>query len=271
MSLADYYKRQFAWRDWPAIFAALPPLKDQLVLDLGCGVGDQAAEMVARGADVLGIDMNEEVLREARAKGLPRAAFRLADLGSALDMSWPSPPSGSRLGRPQPLPWGEGNWFDGVWCSFGAAYFPDLPAILRLWAESLRPGGWIALTEIDDFFGHEPVGERTRSLFDAYAREALAAGRYDFHMGRKLGDYLRRSGFAVAKEFTVRDDELSFDGPARPEVVDAWQTRLDGMKLLRDFCGPDFEALRSEFLECLTRPDHRCRAKVYCCVATKLQ
>jgi SAM-dependent methyltransferase len=248
MSLSSYYRRQVDWRAWPSIFDALPPLGGQTVLDLGCGVGDQAAELVARGARVIGVDMSEELLREARSRHLPDAEFRRSDLRKSLDL---------------------GVVVDGIWCSFAAAYFPDLPAALALWGKHLQPGGWIAVTEIDDLFGHEPLSARTKSLFESYARDALMAGRYDFYMGRKLGNHLQRSGFTVSKVLALDDRELSFDGPARPDVVDAWRTRLDGMKLFRDFCGQSFDQVREEFLGCLTHPGHRSIAKVYCCIATK--
>ena len=39
MNLANEYKCQFRWRDWPTVFNALPPLDDMVVLDLGCGTG----------------------------------------------------------------------------------------------------------------------------------------------------------------------------------------------------------------------------------------
>jgi SAM-dependent methyltransferase len=248
MSLSSYYKRQFSWRDWPRIFEALPSLQGRTVLDLGCGVGHQAAEMVARGARVIGIDMSEEVLREAQSRRLPNSEFRLGDLRTIPEL---------------------GVAADGVWSSFSAAYFPDFPVVLAAWGRHLRPGGWIALTEIDDFFGHEPLGDRTKALFEAYAGDAFKAGRYDFHMGGKLQGYLERSGFTATKSLTLEDQELSFSGPARPEVVDAWRTRLDGMKLLHKFCGPSFEQVREEFLECLALPEHRSRAKVHCYIATR--
>lgn len=248
MSLSSDYKRQLAWRDWPSIFESLPPLRGETVLDLGCGVGDQAAEFVARGARVIGIDMNEELLREAEPRRLAQAEFRWGDLRTPLDL---------------------GVAVDGLWCSFTAAYFPDLPAALALWGRHLRPGGWVALTDVDDLFGHEPLGTRTKSLFEAYARDAFAANRYDFNMGRKLRGHLEGSGFTVSKMLTLEDQELSFAGPAPAEVVDAWRTRFDRMKLLRDFCGLEFEQLREEFLGCLTHAEHRSLAKVYCCIATK--
>jgi SAM-dependent methyltransferase len=248
MSLASEYRRQAHFRPWPRIFEALPPLHGKTVLDLGCAVGDQAAELVARGARVIGIDGNEELLREARARGLSDAEFREADLRAPLDV---------------------GVAVDGLWCSFAAAYFPDLSTALASWSPALRAGGFAALTEIDDLFGHEPLSAQARSLLEAYAQEALAAGRHDFHMGRKLRPHLERAGFTVSRELTLEDRELSFGGPAAPQAVDAWRARFDRMTLLREFCGGQFERVRDEFLGCLTRADHRSTAKVYCCIAAK--
>jgi SAM-dependent methyltransferase len=229
MSLSSDYKRQFGWRDWPSILNELPSLHGQTVIDLGCGVGDLAAELVARGARVIGCDMNEELLREARSRQLS----------------------------------------DGLWCSFTAAYFTDLLPSLVAWARNLKSEGWIALTEIDDLFGHEPLSGRTKALLSAYAAEGFVAGRYDFHMGRKLKDYLERAAFTVSKALILQDQELSFSGPASPEVLDAWRARFNRMKLLRDFCGPNIDQVQEEFLGCLVRADHRSTAKVYCCIATR--
>jgi SAM-dependent methyltransferase len=249
MSLADEYRRQLEWRDWPSLFAALPPLHDQLVIDLGCGPGDQAAMLVARGARVLGLDGNQELLEVARAKSLANAEFRRCDLSALPEL---------------------GVVADGLWSSFSSAYFVDLPPVLASWARPLRRGGWIALTEIDDLFGHEPLSDRTREQLGAYTRDSLQAGRYDFHMGRRLRDHVEQAGFVVARVLTVRDDELAFDGPARPEVVDAWRARFARLKLLGEQCGEDFPRVRDEFLACLARSDHRSTAKVCCCIAHKI-
>lgn len=248
MSLSSDYKRQFGWRDWPSILNELPSLHGQTVIDLGCGVGDLAAELVARGARVIGCDMNEELLREARSRQLSNAEFRMVDLRSLPDL---------------------GVTADGLWCSFTAAYFTDLLTSLAAWARTLKSEGWIALTEIDDLFGHEPLSGRTKALLSAYAEESFAAGRYDFHMGRKLKDHLERAAFTVSKALILQDQELSFSGPASPEVLDAWRARFNRMKLLRDFCGPNIDQVQEEFLGCLMRADHRSTAKVYCCIATK--
>lgn len=109
MSLSGEYKRQCGWRDRRTIFGALPSLQGQTVLDPGCGVGDLAAELVARGARVIGFDVDEELLREARSRQLSNAEFRAADLRRLPDL---------------------GIAADGLWCSFAAAYFPDLTTVL---------------------------------------------------------------------------------------------------------------------------------------------
>ena len=248
MDLATEYRRQRAWRDWEGAFSLLPPLEGRTVLDLGCGVGDQTAELAGRGALVIGLDGNQELLGAARARGIANAEFRRADLREPLD---------SDLS------------VDGIWCSFVAAYFPELsPALIR-WSNALRPGGWIALTEIDDLFGHEPVSPRTRELLDAYVEESLTAGRYDFRMGGKLHGQLEGAGFSILEERDLVDQELAFSGPALPEVIEAWSARFDRMGLLREACGAEFGAVRTDFLAALARPDHRASARVRFVLASR--
>jgi SAM-dependent methyltransferase len=247
LDLHEEYKRQYQWRPWSRIFDMLPPLSGRTVLDLGCAVGDQSAQLAARGAAVIGVDANGDLLSDARSRALSGAEFLVADLAE-LDLD---------------------RTVDGIWCSFTAAYFPDLPPVLAAWRRHLKPGGWIALTEVDDLFGHEPMAPQTRSVLEAFAASALTAGRYDFHMGRKLRRHLERSGFVVREELKLEDRELAFGGAASSEVMDAWTTRFDRMRLLRDFCGSRFVSVRDEFLSCLARTEHQSRAQVYCCLAAR--
>jgi len=248
MSLVDEYRRQSGWRDRVGALDALPPLEGCLVMDLGCGLGDVAEQLVGRGARVLGVDLDEELLAVARSRDLPGADFVAADLR-----------------EPFRLP----VEVDGLWGSFLAAYFVDLPSALRRWSRHLRPGGWIALTEIDDLFGHAPLAARTRELLDAYAEEALEQGRYDFRMGRKLGAHLEAAGFHVTRELTLHDRELAFTGPAPPEILDAWSRRFDRMKPLHDVCGSELPRVKEDFLGCLANLDHTCTANIHCCVAAR--
>jgi SAM-dependent methyltransferase len=248
MSLADEYARQFQWRDWKTGLDVLPPLRDQIVIDLGCGIGDLAAELAAHGARVVAADANEALLQRARARCLNRVEFRIADLRG--DVDW-------------------GFQADGVWCSFVAAYFVDLSPALTSWTKNLKPGGWIAVTEIDDMFGHQPLSARATAGLTAYCEDALDASRYDFRAGRKLRHHLESAGFSVTKSLTIEDREFSFNGPADSGVVEAWRARFERMHLLRQFLGVEFDQVRGEFLDCLTRSDHVSTAKVCSVIGSK--
>lgn len=246
MSLSKEYQRQYQWRAWPTVFEALPSLPGQTIFDLGCGIGDLAAALAARGARVVGFDGNEELLREARSRQLTDAEFRRADLRS--------------FGDP-------GCTADGIWCSFVAAYFPNLSAALKVWTRQLKTGGWIALTEVDDLFAHEPLDQETKALLSSYTDQARAS--YDFRMGRNLKGCLESCGFNVRTALSLPDKELAFNGPALPEVLEAWRARFEPIKPLREFCGPRIGQVQSAFLGCLTHAEHRSLAKVICCIATK--
>lgn len=145
----------------------------------------------------------------------------------------------------------------------------QLPKVLSRWAKHLKSDGWLVVTEVDDLFGHEPIAVETKTLLNAYAEGALAAGRYDFRMGRKLERHLLQAGFLVSKTFTLTDQELAFNGCAQPEVPEAWRDRFARMGLLRHFCGEKMGEVEEDFLKCLGRDDHRSLASVYCCIARK--
>ena len=245
-NLSAEYERQFALRPWSQLLDLLPDVSGKLVLDLGCAIGDQTAELVARGARVIGLDADEALLSTAQVRGLVNAEFRAADLREPLEVD---------------------GLVDGIWSSFAAAYFPDLGSRLREWKRHLGPDGWIALTEIDDLFGHEPVSLETNALLAEHARDALASGRYDFHMGHKLQAHLESAGFVIEKAIVIDDREFSFDGPAAPEVLTAWTARLDRMRGLQRFCGASFEHVREDLLAALRSPNHRSTATVHCCLA----
>jgi ubiquinone/menaquinone biosynthesis C-methylase UbiE len=248
MSLAAEYRQQFTWRSWSLIFEEVPLQPGQTILDLGCGIGDQARELASRGCKVIGLDGNQELIDAAILEQPPNCEFLTCDL------------------RNPPNP---GIRVDGIWSSFVAAYFTNLVELLRRWSPVLSPEGWIAITEIDDFFGHEPLSPRTKSLLQAFADDALTAGRYDFHMGGKLQSCLAQAGFAVSRVLTLPDRELSFQGAAPPEVVEAWRTRFQRMPRLQAICGSEFANVQEEFLSCLSRHDHVSTAKVISCIAMK--
>ena len=235
-------------RAWQRALELLPALAGRRVLDLGCGDGLAAAALAARGAEVVGLDLDEARLAAARARDVPRATFRRADLKLDLDV--------------EPAA-------DGLWACYTAAFFPDLAPALRRWSRALRPGGWIALIEVDDFLGHAPLAARWRELFAAYAAETLAAGRYDFHTGSKFERHVARAGLELEWIRDLPDPEFAFDGPIDAASLASWRARWQRMPLLRAAAGAAADRVRDDFLACLARDDHRASARVRACLARR--
>jgi len=246
MTLLEEYQRQFAWRDWEKVLSRCPIIPGQRVLDLGCGPGDIAAELTARGAQVTGIDADNHLLAAARGQ-CPTGLFEHQDLKT--------------LQLPE-------NSFDGLWSSFAVAYFVDLEEVLSNWLTFLKSNGWICIVEIDDLLGHEPLSENRRSLTEAFYADAFKGKRYDFIAGRKIRPILERAGFKV-EEIEVADLELSFDGAAHPEVVQAWRERFNRMGGLKTFLGNKHPEFVKEFIDCISSDNHRARCKVIACVGTR--
>ncbi len=102
------------------------------VLDIGCGTGASAlpaAERVGPNGTVLGVDLAEKLLAQARAKAQQRSLhnveFRLGDM--------------TALGLP------EGH-FDAVVSVFSVFFVPDMHALVRELWRMVKPGGKLAIT-----------------------------------------------------------------------------------------------------------------------------
>lgn len=245
MSLVGEYRRQFPWRDWPRALTLCPVAPGQQILDLGCGPGDLSAMLAARGVAVTGIDRDPELLAAARTHS-PNIPFKQQDL-SKLTLS---------------------ASFDGIWCSFTAAYFVDFTTLFERWCTFLKPRAWVCLIEIDDLLGHEPRPDATRDTIARFYRDAFEKQRYDFLAGRRLASTLETQGFHVTTIELV-DRELAFDGPASPEVLTAWRTRFSRMGGLKTFLGSDFADFTNGFIDALVSPQHRALCKVVCCVGRR--
>ncbi|MFN7989670.1 MAG: class I SAM-dependent methyltransferase [Thermoanaerobaculia bacterium] len=115
--------RRAVWRRLDATFAA--PAR---VLELGCGTGEDAVHLAARGVRVLATDPAAAMVAETRAKAAREGvtdlvATRLLDAAS--------------LG-----PTDLGGPFDGAFSNFGALNcVPDLGAVSEGLARHVRPGG----------------------------------------------------------------------------------------------------------------------------------
>ncbi|MGZ3711432.1 MAG: class I SAM-dependent methyltransferase [Bdellovibrionota bacterium] len=246
MALAEEYSRQFHWRDWKTAFDLCGIKPGQRILDLGCGSGEVAFALAERGAEVVAVDGNEELLNLARKKFGHKVDFRLHDL--------------------KELPKDLGQ-FDGIWSSFTAAYFPEFQLVLKGWLPQLKKSGWICLVEMDDLLAHSPLSPEFRSRIHNYYAEALEEKKYDFLMGRKLEPLLSESGFSV-RTAELSDQELS-SAKIVPEVYAAWENRLKRMPGLKQFFGIWFPEFEREFLGSLKSAEHQSKTKVICAVGTR--
>jgi len=106
----------------------------ELVLDLACGPGNLAAELLAAGTTVVGADVAEGMLRVA-AREAPGARLARMDMERL----------GVRTGA-----------FDAAVCGHGLQFAPDVGRALAEMCRVLRPGGRLAASV--------PAGVRSRRL-----------------------------------------------------------------------------------------------------------
>jgi demethylmenaquinone methyltransferase/2-methoxy-6-polyprenyl-1,4-benzoquinol methylase len=137
------------------------------VLDLACGTGDLSRELTRRGLTPVGVD---------RSAGMLAAAHTSAPLIRGDGLA---------------LPFRSGS-FDGLVCGFALRNFAALGPVLSECARVLRPGGRLALLEVDSpsqpllrlghrvWFGHVVplVGGLVAARSGAPRARASAAYRY---------------------------------------------------------------------------------------------
>lgn len=241
-SITEQYKKQWQWRNWDALFNLLPEINGKTIYDIGCAHGDHSYKLSELGARIIGLDGNQELLEAAEARGIQGAKFIKTDLTS--------------------FDYVNAEKADGVWTSFVAAYFTDLSTFIQNLSTLIKPGGFLAITEMDDLFAHGPGMERYRGQILDFYQNALDRRAYDFRSGSKLRIAIESAGLAIEKSADLNDRELSSSGPLDPTVIRAWENRLARMPGLQSFLGESFEGFRSDFLACLQSPEHRseCRS-----------
>jgi SAM-dependent methyltransferase len=132
-----------AYCDRPACLALLGDVAGKHVLDAACGPGLYAAELVRRGAEVVGFDHSSRMVELCRSR-VELAEFRVHDLGD-------------------PISWLADGTVDLVLCALALEYVDDRLSALRELRRVLRPGGALVLSRL------HPTGDWLRhggSYFD---------------------------------------------------------------------------------------------------------
>jgi demethylmenaquinone methyltransferase/2-methoxy-6-polyprenyl-1,4-benzoquinol methylase len=151
-----------------------------LVLDVATGPAGVALQVAGRtGARVVGLDVTEAMLRQAR-RNVTRAGARIS----------------LALGRGEQLPFADGA-FDAVTFTYLLRYVDDPAAAIRELTRVVRPGGVVANLEFN-----VPTSAFWRFWWVGYTRMVLplagwlTGGREWFDVGRFLGpnisDHYRR-------------------------------------------------------------------------------
>jgi ubiquinone/menaquinone biosynthesis methyltransferase len=131
-------------RRWKRRLADLAEVRrGDRALDLACGTGDIAFHLAARGAQVIGLDITERMVRLARAKpDAPPASFIVGDM-----LALPFPDAA----------------FDLVTTGYGIRNVPDLRLSIAEIYRVLRPGGRVLSLDFD-----RPQNAFVRSAYLGY-------------------------------------------------------------------------------------------------------
>jgi len=116
-----------AHTDRPAMLALAGDVAGLRILDVGCAAGHYAAELLSRGAEVVGIDGSATLLGHARERLAGRAELRLHDLERPLDFL-------------------DDASFDGSVCALTLHHVADRAQLLGELRRVLRPGGWLLVS-----------------------------------------------------------------------------------------------------------------------------
>lgn len=159
------------------------------VIDLGCGTGDLLEEVGRTGAVAVGADISFEMMAHGRRR-LPDAAFCRADA--------------------QCLPFADAS-FDAAISAFALRNFASIPAALAETARVVRPGGRLAILEVNvpdsslrrrlfEFHFTRVVPVIGRLLSRGYAYQYLAASTVYLPRFPEFRTLLGDLGFEAAEQ-----------------------------------------------------------------------
>ena len=209
---SDYAKNgRFVQELAGPIFHMLEAKPGERILDLGCGDGALTAEIRALGADVLGVDLSEELLAVARMKGL---AVRKVD-GHALDFV---------------------SEFDAVFSNAALHWMRKPKLVIAGVARALRPRGRF----VGELGGHgnvAAIGTAIRAIGARRGADPNLTAPWFFPTPEEYGRLLAEGGFTVKEIALVPRPTLLktgmegwlrtfgrsfFDQFPEPERSDSW-------------------------------------------------
>ncbi len=177
------------------------------ILDVGCGPGAQTIELArATGGWIVAVDIRQRFLDElterAAAAGVLSQVTTLKTSMFEMDFADAS--------------------FDLVW-SEGAIYFQGFAAGLRAWRRFLKPGGWIAVSELS-WLVPDPPAEA--AAFWARNYPAMGSIERNCQIVAEAG-YVDRDGFVLPVK-----DWHNYYGPAERRVEELREKYAGDLEVL---------------------------------------
>jgi ubiquinone/menaquinone biosynthesis C-methylase UbiE len=135
------------------LLGALGDVAGRRILDVGSGTGRLTAALAERSAEVVGVDPAPRMVTEARAKAIPGAMFMVASAES--------------------LPFADAS-FDAATASFTLHHWRDAEVGLAELGRVVRPGGHVAIADLDLPRPVRWALRRLRSSHAGWSRDELA-------------------------------------------------------------------------------------------------
>ncbi len=155
------------------------------VIDVGCGTGENALMLAARGCEVVGIDPVDRAIRAARKKARARGLQATFLVANALEMASPDPPFDAAVDS-------------GVFHVFSDADRPRYVAFLH---RALRPGGRLALMCFSEL---EPGDQGPRRVSRPELEAAFADGWTIESLERTRFEHRVEPGYAQGWRMVAR-------------------------------------------------------------------
>ncbi len=162
-----------------AVVDYLEPRPRERVVDLGCGTGNAALLVAARGALVTGVDPSPRLLEVARASAL----------GASRDIHF-------FLGRADSIPTPDSS-LDAIVSVFGVIFAPDARSAAVEMARTLNPEGRIVFSA---WLPGGALAEQARIRREAVASvqgDAVVPAPFAWHLVESVGTLLHPFGFLL--------------------------------------------------------------------------
>ena len=190
----------------------IDPSKIHSVLDIACGPGCWGLDLayMYKDMNVVGVDINERMIKYTNERKLPNTSFRVMDVRQQLDF--------------------PDNTFDFVNGRFLFSFMPkkSWPHLLQECWRITRPGGTVRLTECERIISSTPVFEQLQGMM---MQAIFLAGQSFSPSGREIGITSALSGFLhdtgyqniQYKAFAI---DMSFHGDAHTYMYENFQINL---------------------------------------------